>query len=206
MKDSCCSGKRWSFRAGLGTNGQIANLAAGPIPFALSGPAPTKLQNNSIGERTTRIDYDAVTGTPAWISRMGFLSRTTTEEIQRTGDLGLQRDDPRRAIKAFLIENAALFGHGAEVLTNATISREFVSAHNGMRTVEWRQQLDGIPVFEAGFKGHITQEGRLVNISSRFLPDIENRCGDGSSTAATIGERASDICNPGRAGRTGKHR
>jgi len=108
---------------------------------------------------------------------MGFLSRTTEEEIQRTGDLGLAKDDPYRAIKAFLIENAALFGHGAEVLTNAVVARDFVTAHNGMRTTIWQQQLDGIPVFEGLLIGHITQNARLVNISSHFLPDIGNSAG-----------------------------
>ncbi len=120
-----------------------------------------------------KIDYDRLTGTPAWISRMGFLSKPTQQEIQRAGDLGIDRNDPHRAIKAFLVENAALFEHGPEVLTNATITREFVSAHNGMRTVIWQQHLDGIPVFETLLKGHITQDGRLVNIASHFLPEIE---------------------------------
>jgi hypothetical protein len=120
-----------------------------------------------------RVDYDPVTATPAWISRMGFLTRPTDEEIQRTGDLGLAKDDPHRAIKAFLIENAALFGHGSEVLTNAEITRDYVTPHNGMRTVVWQQELDGIPVFEGMLIGNVTQPGRLVNISSHFLPEVE---------------------------------
>jgi len=44
-------------------------------------------------------------------------------------------DDLHRAIKRFTNNNRALFGHGAEVLTNVT--REFVAAHKGMRTVVW---------------------------------------------------------------------
>jgi hypothetical protein len=124
-----------------------------------------------------RIDYDPVTGTPAWISRMGFLTLPTEEEIARTGSLGLEIDDPHRAIKAFLIENAALFEHDSDVLINATITRDFVTEHNGMRTVVWHQQLDGIPVFEGVLIGHVTQNGRLVNISSHFLPDVEKTVG-----------------------------
>ena len=125
----------------------------------------------------TRVDYDPVTGTPAWISRRGFLCKTTEEEIQRTGSLGLASDDRHRAIKAFLLENAALFGHGPEVLNTATITREFVSQHNGLRTVVWQQQLDGVFVFEDVLIGHITRSGRLVNITSYFLPDIEAATG-----------------------------
>lgn len=124
-----------------------------------------------------QVDYDPVTGAPAWISKIGYLSKATEEEIQRTGDLGLATNDPYRAIKAFLIENTALFGHGPEVLTDAAVASEFTSGHNGLRTVIWQQQLDGIPVFEAVLKGHVTRSGRLVNISSHFLPDIEKASG-----------------------------
>ena len=126
---------------------------------------------------TLRVDYDPLTITPAWISRMGFLSSPTAEEIRRTGDLGLANDDPYRPIKAFLIENAALFGHGPEVLTNAAITRDYLTDYSGMRTVVWQQDLDGIPLFESVLIGHITQLGRLVNISSHFLPNVENAAG-----------------------------
>src|SRR5437867_2761601 len=57
-----------------------------------------------------RVDYDPLTAAPAWISRFGFLSGPTEVEVQRTGGLGLATDDPYRAVKAFLIENAGLFG------------------------------------------------------------------------------------------------
>ncbi|MCF7668761.1 MAG: hypothetical protein K9N48_03185, partial [Verrucomicrobia bacterium] len=107
-------------------------------------------------------------------------------EQQRLGDLGLDADDPHRPIKAFLIENTALFGHGAGVLTNATIKREFVTPHNGMRTVIWQQQLDGILVFEGRLVGHITCKGELVNISSHFVPDIAGASGMGATQRAAL--------------------
>jgi hypothetical protein len=136
--------------------------------------AVTELQARLPG---AHIDYDPVTGSPAWVSTIGLLSQTPDEETQRIGRLGLASDDPHRAIKAFLIENAAVFGHGPEALTNATITREFVTAHNGMRTVVWQQELDGIPVFEGVLIGHITKRGELVNILSHFLTDIEKVAG-----------------------------
>ncbi len=70
-----------------------------------------------------------------------------------------------------------MFGHGPEVLTNATIAREFAGDRSGMRTVVWQQQLDGIPVFDGVLVGHITRSGELVNISSGFLPEIEHASG-----------------------------
>jgi len=124
-----------------------------------------------------RIDYDPVSGSPIWICRIGFLSKTPEEEVKRTGDLGLGPDDPHWAIKAFLIENEALFGYGTEALADALVEREFVTEYNGMRTTIWQQQLDGIAVFGARFKGHIARSGRLVNVSSRFLVNIEQASG-----------------------------
>ncbi len=136
---------------------------------------------------SVRIDYDQVTGAPSWISStIGFLSGSPELERQRIGRLGLADDDPHRAIKAFLIENSALFGHGIDVLTNASITREFVTAHNGMRTVVWQQQLDGIPVFEATLIGHITKRGEMVNFSSHFMPDIVQSSGLDSTSRSSL--------------------
>src|SRR5437867_2738765 len=49
------------------------------------------------------VDVDPIIGSPAWIiSTEDFLSGFTETEINRAGDLGLLRDDPHRAIKAFV--------------------------------------------------------------------------------------------------------
>src|SRR5947207_3375694 len=73
------------------------------------------------------------------------------------------KSDPHRAAKAFLNEHSALLGYGAEALNGTRVSREHVGSHNGMRTVVWQQELNGIPVFEAIVIAHITQRGELVN-------------------------------------------
>src|SRR5262249_244981 len=44
--------------------------------------------------------------------------------------------------------------------------------HNGLRTVVWQQQLDGIPVFESVLIGNTTKRGELVSLSSQFLPNL----------------------------------
>src|SRR5206468_10364898 len=85
---------------------------------------------------------------------------------------GRHRTDPNHRIKQFLDENAALFGHSAEALSAARVSREFTTAHNGMRTVVWEQQQDGIPVFEAILYGHLARNGELVSLCSQFLPAL----------------------------------
>ena len=130
----------------------------------------------------TRIDYDQVTGAPSWIaSTIGFLSGPTNEQEitpkMAQSPLPSETDAPHGPIKRFLDENRALFGHGAEVLSTAIIVRDYVTAHNGMRTVIWQQQLDGIPVFAATVIGNITRRGELVSVSSHFLPDIAKSSG-----------------------------
>ena len=79
--------------------------------------------------------------------------------------------DPHRAVKAFLNEHAALFGYDASALADARVTRDYVTAHNGLRTVVWQQQLNGIPVFEAITMGHITRNGELVNLYTHFVRD-----------------------------------
>src|SRR5438445_10713959 len=98
-----------------------------------------------------RIDQDEILGTPAWIvSTRGFLSGPGGQGLGIAPETAaaFPADDPNRAIKAFLQQHRAIFGHGPEVLQNARVKCEFVTPHNGLRTVIWEQQLDGIPVFE----------------------------------------------------------
>lgn len=126
-----------------------------------------------------RIDYDAITGAPRWISSPdAFLSGPDVEDelVPRTSETASESsacNDPYRMVKAFLLQNTPLFEHGPSVLTNATMTREFTTPHNGMKTIAWQQQVDGIPVFGAYLVAHITRSGELVNLSSQFLPDSE---------------------------------
>lgn len=136
-----------------------------------------------------RIDFDDRTGSPKFIAaREGFLTGPNGEgrAIPATAAQAVPAGDPHRAIKAFLNEHAGLFEHNAQALTTARLKRDFATGHNGLRTVIWQQELDGLPVYEAVLAGHITRQGELVNLSSQFLPDPE--------AAANAGA-------PGRAGR-----
>ena len=106
-----------------------------------------------------RVDADALLGSPKWIaSPHGFLTAPTAEAA--------------RTVPAFVTEHRKLFGHGPELLDTATKTREFTTAHSGVHTTVWEQQLDGIPVFESVFIAHVTARGELVNVASCFLPDL----------------------------------
>ncbi len=151
---------------------------------AVRGAAYTNLQSRIAG---VSIALDDATGSPKFIfNRDGFLSPPdslkelepkTVEELQKAKAQPEAPRDPHGAIKRFVEEYKVLFGHDTRVLAQARNTRDYVTEHNGMRTVVWEQELDGIPVFEAVFYGHITKNGELVSLSSQFMPELEKASG-----------------------------
>jgi hypothetical protein len=95
------------------------------------------------------VDLHPVTAAPLSVrNRFGFLSGpaaadesagpapgTTNIVLPAGAPVEAEPGDPHAPIKAFLDRNAALFGHGAEALADARITRDYVTAHNGLRTV-----------------------------------------------------------------------
>jgi hypothetical protein len=81
--------------------------------------------------------------------------------------------DKHGSLKAFLNEYSDLFGHGPEILGQSITNRDFVTAHNGLRTSAWQQQVDGIPITGAELRTHITKDGALANVLNGFIPDAE---------------------------------
>ncbi len=129
-----------------------------------------------------RIDLDEVLGTPKLVgSPDGFLSGPNGEGRGISPDKAraLPAHDPHRALKAFLNEHAAMFGHGAEVLASARIKRDYVTAHNGLHTTVWEQHLENVSVFEGLLISHVTRRGELVNVSSRLFPNLAKAAGVG---------------------------
>jgi hypothetical protein len=121
-----------------------------------------------------QVDFDDVVRSPRFLhSRSGFL--TAPDGVRPIGsfDDAPLRTEPRRIISRFIDEHAVLFGHGAGVLDSARVTREFTSAHSGLTTVAWQQQLDGIVVFDAVLVAHVTRRGELVNLSSLMVPALE---------------------------------
>jgi uncharacterized repeat protein (TIGR01451 family) len=122
-----------------------------------------------------RVDFDPILASPSFIaSPHGFLTGSNGLGLAVTKPSldAIPAGDRDAATKAFLNEHAALFGHGAEVLATERRAREFVTPHNGLRTVIWEQALGGIPVFQGLLIAHTTQRGELVSISSRFVSDV----------------------------------
>ncbi len=122
-----------------------------------------------------RVDRDEILAAPAFICSPGALLCGPDAQggaISPQTTQFLAPDDPYLATKAFLTEHAPLFGFGADTLNGARIKREFITPHNGLKTVVWEQQLDGVQVFQGLLISHTTPKNELVNISSRFVPDV----------------------------------
>jgi uncharacterized repeat protein (TIGR01451 family) len=118
-----------------------------------------------------QIDFDELRGSPKFVTvPSGFLSRPGGGgNAVSPNAASSSSNQPPAALTAFLEEHRSLFGHGPEALTNAVVKQSFVTPHNGMNTMVWEQQVDGIPVFEGVFVAHTTRDGHLINLSSQFL-------------------------------------
>jgi uncharacterized repeat protein (TIGR01451 family) len=152
--------------------------------------APDPARSVALGQLRTRVpglrvEFDELLDTPRWIaSSEGFLSGPKGEGkgISPAKARAFPEDDPHRAIKAFVEEHRALFGHGAGALGLASIQRDYVTPHNGLRTVAWQQRVDDIPVADGLLIGHVTKKGELVSVSSRFLPNPDQAAQAGART------------------------
>jgi hypothetical protein len=125
-----------------------------------------RLQQAEVWKKThpgVSVDLDPVTGSPKWV---GSTSALLTGPRQPGGDADA-------AVRAFLKENVALFGHGPEVLEKSRRVTDYSTARGPSRKVVWHQQLDGIDVFEAVLQANLTAKAELINIGSQMVPAPE---------------------------------
>jgi uncharacterized repeat protein (TIGR01451 family) len=135
------------------------------------------------------VDFDPLLDAPKFVRAAdGFLTgpvgqgRAVSEQTAKA----LSANDPLLPIKGFLNEHRELFGYGAEALAGARVKRDYVDSRNGLRTVVWEQQLDGIPLFESVLVGNITRKGELASLSSVFLPGLAAAADVGTPGRATL--------------------
>ena len=151
------------------------NSAAGSHPLS----APHAAGVNRLKSRYA----DLQIGMDEILRRPGFVSRPNGFLTEKSGG------DPRRIVQAFLDGQPEIFGHDASALTNALVTRDAVTRHNGLRTTVWQQQFAGIPVFEGVLSANVTRDGELVTISSRFVPTPAQAAGS-SRPKLTAGQGA----------------
>jgi uncharacterized repeat protein (TIGR01451 family) len=173
-------------------------------PSASRDAGASKLKQSVPGVEVT---YDSLLGTPKFVrTRDGFLTGPdgTGRGVTALAKSSAYRGEADRPVKLFLDEHAGLFGFGAESLASAQKTRDAVGSHNGLRTIVWEQQLNGVPVFESKLVANITKLGELVNVSSRFVPALTgtaSRAADSTIPALTANQAiASALTGLGEAG------
>lgn len=190
----CLCGVANALSATLPTRPQLPELDARTQKTSASFPqidrAPA-LARLAARVSEVKVDFDDITGSPAWIrSPHGFLTGTNGGgAISRQSLARFSTTDPHRATRAFLDEQSALFGHNSAALDTARIKRDFTTRRNGLRTVVWEQQVDGIPVFEALLVSHTTSRGELVSLSSHFIPAPEQAANAASPSSPATRSR-----------------
>lgn len=122
---------------------------------------------------TAKADFDPITGGPKFITGGREFLTGPNGAGKAVPSAAAQQfaADPHGPTKAFLQSHRNLFGFGPEALDKLAPARDTTASHNGVRTVIWQQQVQGIPVFEAKLISHTTRRGELMSISSQFVPN-----------------------------------
>jgi ELWxxDGT repeat protein len=113
------------------------------------------------------VQFDAISGAPSHIMAAGrFLARP-----------GAAGAEPEVTLRGFIDAHADLFGHDSAALQQTRETRRDVTAHSGLVTRVWQQELDGIPLYKTILKASFTARGELVTVGSHFLAAPETAAG-----------------------------
>jgi hypothetical protein len=170
-------------------------VAPPPAPIGPERPAAIARLSEQIP--SLRVEFDDLLSAPrAMYSRNGFLSVASGHDeisdlavLSDSGTEAPTHDDAHLSVKRFLKENADLFGFGPESLATAVVRRDYVTDHNGLRTVIWEQELDGIPVSGTSLRAHITRRGELICVCGLFVPDLERAANAGTANRKELEAR-----------------
>jgi hypothetical protein len=107
-----------------------------------------------------RLDRDPDMGTPRFVRRRSaFLTPPAPAA------------SPEAVRDALLDANGRAFTlhHSDLDPPNARVTRDIVTTHNGMRSLTWQQEHEGVDIYGAVFMMNLDRENRIVNVSSRAL-------------------------------------
>lgn len=157
----------------LGNTDRRLSKEAPPKPDAGRESALAKLKETY---PEVQVEFDEITGGPKSIMAVGkFLS----QPLPNSGyDSVLQ----------FIDANHALFGHTSAALApgKSRITREDLTTNNGMRTVVWQQELEGIPFFQTILRANLTKNGELITLGGNYLSAPEKVEGDAGKRSSLI--------------------
>lgn len=128
---------------------------------------PALERQTARGQGDFVVSMDLVTGSPRSIrAPSGFLAGTASGiHAQSSTNAG----SPVEAMKALIRTRQDLFNHGPELMDQLALQQDYATPHNGMRTVRWQQNFEGVAVFEGLISAQFDRAGRLLSLSSGLI-------------------------------------
>ncbi len=75
---------------------------------------------------------------------------------------------------SYIKDNATDLGLTTADVSNMVVSDQYTSQHNGVTHIYFLQQLNGLPIHNAIININIASDGSVINLGSRFIPDVAN--------------------------------
>jgi extracellular elastinolytic metalloproteinase len=85
---------------------------------------------------------------------------------------------PPPAVVEYLQANHRALGLTSRDISDAVVSAQQRSRHNGVTHVSYQQQLDGIEVFAGVLKVNLAADGTVLSVRNRFVPDLAAKARD----------------------------
>jgi subtilase family serine protease len=105
------------------------------------------------------------------------------------------------SIRALLSAHAQRFGLERQDLEELVLARDYTSRSTGIRHLIFRQNVDGIPVFESAIGVHVVADGSIARVTSNAAPtDGRNPTPDVSAARARVDAAADTGNDPSVAG------
>jgi subtilase family serine protease len=106
---------------------------------------------------------------------------TGTVRVLDRPAISAPRTSSGAAIRTLLAANARQFGLERRDLNTLTLVRDYSSRSTGLRHVLFRQEVDGIPVFDSAIAIHLLADGTVARVTSNAAPI------DGRTSTPVIG-------------------
>ncbi|MCY2959035.1 MAG: M36 family metallopeptidase [Planctomycetota bacterium] len=137
---------------------EALSTARSPVQSAARALALRKLLERVPG---VSVDDHEILGTPHFVrSTVVFLSPPVAGGAA----------EGERIVRDFLEQYRGLFEVPPGELLRCRVSRDFRTAHNGLRHLTWKQQIDGVDLWGCELRANLTERGELVNLSSTLIP------------------------------------
>lgn len=140
----------------------------GPLPNALPQPTGLMLRAPTQANALSSLQSSVQNLSIRWSALTGAPSRIDAPNQALTGPVSA----PARDIAInFLSQNLLLFNLSSQDVSEARISRNFISSYNGVTHLTIQQQINGIDVFGGVISINIGWNGQVLNVFGEPMPD-----------------------------------